>query len=220
MEIISTNYKPKSEAYYFFKSILYVSELGKLEKIKFTKEKPYKDFGESEINPNFENLIAPLTKYLSTVKFKPALLNSKEVKSQFLWEASVRVDSAGKAEIYIGALELNGLKSFLNFNRDEYFVMAEEMPSPIGGMKAIQEKIKYPELARRAGIEGRVYIKAFIDENGNVASAEVIKGLEGGCNEAAIEAVKNTKFIPGRQRGKAVKVQVSIPILFKLDISK
>ena len=51
------------------------------------------------------------------------------------------------------------------------------MPEPIGGMFAIQEKIKYPEIAKRAGIEGKVIIQAFIDENGNVVQAKVIKGI-------------------------------------------
>lgn len=98
-----------------------------------------------------------------------------------------------------------------------YFIQVEEMPEPIGGIKAIQEKIKYPEFAKKAGIEGRVYVKAFIDENGDVVNTEIIKGLDGGLNEAALEAVKTTKFVPGKQRGKAVKVQVSVPILFKLQ---
>jgi len=45
----------------------------------------------------------------------------------------------------------------------------------------------------------------------------VIKGIGAGCDEAAVQAVMQTKFKPGKQRGKAVKVQVSIPIVFKLQ---
>ena len=52
-----------------------------------------------------------------------------------------------------------------------YFVAVEEMPEPIGGIKAIQEKIVYPEIAKRAGVEGKVYILAFVDESGNVTKA-------------------------------------------------
>lgn len=97
-----------------------------------------------------------------------------------------------------------------------YFVAVEEMPEPIGGLKAIQEKIVYPELARRAGVQGKVFIRAYVDEKGNVTSAEVIKGIGGGCDEAALDAVLKTKFTPGKQRGKPIKVQVTIPVLFKL----
>jgi protein TonB len=98
-----------------------------------------------------------------------------------------------------------------------FFVAVEEQPEPIGGIEAIQKKIVYPEIAKRAGVQGRVYIKAFVDENGNVVKAEVIKGIGAGCDEAAVKAVMETKFKPGRQRGKPVKVQVSIPVVFKLQ---
>ena len=98
-----------------------------------------------------------------------------------------------------------------------YFVAVEEMPEPIGGIKGIQEKIVYPEIAKRAGVEGKVYILAFVDETGTVIKAQVLKGIGAGCDEAALDAVLKTKFKPGKQRGKPVKVQVSIPIIFKLQ---
>ena len=98
-----------------------------------------------------------------------------------------------------------------------YFVAVEEMPEPIGGIKGIQEKIVYPEIAKRAGVEGKVYILAFVDETGTVTKAQVLKGIGAGCDEAALDAVLKTKFKPGKQRGKPVKVQVSIPIIFKLQ---
>jgi protein TonB len=98
-----------------------------------------------------------------------------------------------------------------------YFVAVEEMPEPIGGIKAIQEKITYPEIAKRAGVEGKVYILAFVDESGTVTKATVLKGIGAGCDEAARDAVIATKFKPGKQRGVPVKVQVSIPVIFKLN---
>ena len=55
-----------------------------------------------------------------------------------------------------------------------------------------------------------------MDENGNVTKAEVIKGIGLGCDEAALDAVRLTKFKPGKQRGKPIKVQITIPISFKL----
>jgi len=99
----------------------------------------------------------------------------------------------------------------------EFFVAVEEMPEPIGGIAGIQKNIIYPEIAKRAGVQGRVYVKAFVDENGTVKKAEVLKGIGAGCDEAAIAAVMKTRFKPGKQRGKPVRVQVSIPILFKLN---
>jgi protein TonB len=98
-----------------------------------------------------------------------------------------------------------------------YFVAVEEMPEPIGGIAAIQQLITYPEIAKRAGVEGKVYVLAFVDEKGNVTNAKIIKGIGAGCDEAAIDAVLQTRFKPGKQRGTPVKVQVSIPIVFKLQ---
>lgn len=97
-----------------------------------------------------------------------------------------------------------------------FFVAVEEPPQPIGGLAAIQNKIVYPIAAKRQGIEGKVLIQAIIDENGNVAKAKIIKGIGSGCDEAALDAVKSSKFTPGKQRGKNVRVQITIPIVFKL----
>jgi protein TonB len=99
----------------------------------------------------------------------------------------------------------------------QYFVAVEEMPEPIGGIAAIQSLIEYPEIAKRAGVEGKVYVLAFVNESGIVTSAKILKGIGAGCDEAAMDAVKKTKFKPGKQRGTPVKVQVSIPIVFKLQ---
>ena len=97
-----------------------------------------------------------------------------------------------------------------------FFVAVEEMPQPIGGLQSIMEKIKYPEIAKRAGVEGKVFVRAFVDENGNVVNAEIVKGIGAGCDEAALDAVIKTKFTPGKQRGKPIKVQITVPIHFKL----
>lgn len=104
-----------------------------------------------------------------------------------------------------------------SYKDTDYFVMAEEMPTPVGGISAIASKVVYPEIAKRAGIEGRVFVKALIDTNGNVIETEVIKGLGAGIDESAQNAVKASKFTPGKIDGKPVKVQVTVPLLFKLQ---
>ena len=103
-----------------------------------------------------------------------------------------------------------------NSEEEEYFVAVEEMPEPIGGMVAIHNNVIYPEIARRAGVQGRVYVLAFVNDKGEVTKTEVIKGIGAGCDEAAMAAVRKARFIPGRQRGKPVKVRISIPIRFQL----
>lgn len=99
----------------------------------------------------------------------------------------------------------------------DFFTAVEEMPKPIGGINAIAQNVRYPEIAKRAGIEGRVFVKALIDETGSVVGTSIIRGIGAGCDQAAMEAVMQSKFKPGRQKGKPVKVQVTIPILFKLQ---
>ena len=97
------------------------------------------------------------------------------------------------------------------------YYLLESVPEPVGGMKAIGAKIHYTELARRAGIEGTVTIEAVLDKEGNVVQAFVKKGIGGGLDEIALQAVRDTKFIPGKQRGKPVKVNLSIPVRFRLQ---
>ncbi|GIV58848.1 MAG: hypothetical protein KatS3mg042_1761 [Rhodothermaceae bacterium] len=98
----------------------------------------------------------------------------------------------------------------------EIFVIVEEMPELIGGLASIQSQIRYPEIAKKAGVEGRVIVQFVVDEQGRVVDPVVVRGIGAGCDEEAIRAVKQAKFKPGKQRGKPVKVKMSLPITFKL----
>lgn len=99
----------------------------------------------------------------------------------------------------------------------EIFVVVERMPELIGGLAQLQSKIVYPEIARLAGIEGRVMVQFVIDEQGRVHDPVVLRGIGGGCDEAAIEAVKRARFTPGMQRGAPVKVRYTLPVTFRLN---
>ncbi len=72
-------------------------------------------------------------------------------------------------------------------------------------------------MARKAGIEGRVIIQFIVNEQGSVEDPRVVRGIGGGCDEEALRAVRQAKFKPGRQRGQPVRVQYSLPIVFKLQ---
>ena len=98
----------------------------------------------------------------------------------------------------------------------EVFMMVEQMPQIIGGLGSIQSKIKYPEVAKKSGIEGRVIIQFVVTPEGKVIDTNVVRGIGGGCDEEAVRAVRQATFKPGRQRGKAVHVKMSLPITFKL----
>lgn len=100
---------------------------------------------------------------------------------------------------------------------DEVFMVVEEMPEPKGGMAALQQKIEYPEFARKAGIEGRVFVQFTVDENGQVTNPVVQRGVHKLLDQEAVRVVQETEFVPGRQRGNPVKVRMSLPITFKLQ---
>ncbi|WP_069132161.1 energy transducer TonB [Rhodohalobacter halophilus] len=99
---------------------------------------------------------------------------------------------------------------------EDFFVFVEEMPQLKGDLAKLQAEIEYPELARRAQIEGRVHIQFVVNEQGQVEDPQVIRGIGGGCDEEALRVVKLAEFTPGLQRGKPVRVQYSLPIYFKL----
>ena len=97
------------------------------------------------------------------------------------------------------------------------FVPYDEAPSPIGGFRSIQKALKYPEIARKAGIEGRVIIQVLVSEKGKVIKTRIIKSLgHSGCDEAAVKAIRGVKWKPALQRDKPVKVWVAIPVIFRL----
>jgi TonB family protein len=98
-----------------------------------------------------------------------------------------------------------------------YYSNVEVMPEPIGGMNTIYKKLVYPVQAKEKKIEGTVKIRAFIEKSGEVSSAEIVEGIGYGCDENARLSVYYTRFKPGLQKGKRMKVQMIIPIEFKLE---
>ncbi len=97
------------------------------------------------------------------------------------------------------------------------FIAYDDPPVPVGGYGAIQRNIVYPEIAQEAGIEGKVIIQAFIDDKGRVQGMSVLQGIPNtGLNEAAMAAIKKTRFKPAQQRDRPVGVYISIPVNFKL----
>lgn len=99
----------------------------------------------------------------------------------------------------------------------QIFYAFDKRPEPIGGMAAIQRNLVYPEMARKAGVEGTVMVQAVIDSKGNVIQTEVIKSLgNNGCDEAAMAAIRKVKWKPAQQRDKPVTVRIAIPVIFRL----
>ncbi len=95
---------------------------------------------------------------------------------------------------------------------DEGFIPSSSEP-----VLKYQMKADYPEMARRAGLEGTVMIHALVDIHGRVDRAEVIQGVHPLLDRAAQAAALRCRFTPGKQRRMAVPVWVAIPYRFRLN---
>jgi protein TonB len=105
---------------------------------------------------------------------------------------------------------------------DVYFSVVEKMPEPVMGMQAfyafLSENMRYPRLARKMNIEGRVYVQFIVNTDGSLSDITVVKGIGGGCDEEAIRVMKmSPRWTPGKQRGRPVRVQMVVPIYFRLN---
>jgi len=92
------------------------------------------------------------------------------------------------------------------------FIPYDDPPTAMSPIRPI-----YPEIAQEAGIEGVVIVQAFIDEKGRVKETIILKGVPNtGLDEAAMDAIRKTRFRPAKQRERAVGVWISIPVNFRL----
>jgi protein TonB len=102
------------------------------------------------------------------------------------------------------------------------FLSVENMPEFPGGEEALNrylnDSIHYPELAIEKKIQGRVFISFVVKEDGSVIDARVLRGIGGGCDEEALRVIKAMpSWIPGKQYGIPVRVQVNLPVKFIID---
>jgi len=113
-------------------------------------------------------------------------------------------------------------ESYSEEHEKDFHTIVEEIPEFPGGKDAlysyIASNIKYPAQARKMGIEGRVYVRFIVEKDGSVTNVTPVKGIGAGCDAEAVRVMKEApNFSPGRQKGKNVRVQMSVPIVFKLD---
>lgn len=107
-------------------------------------------------------------------------------------------------------------------SEDEVFTIVEESAQPTGGITQyfafIADNLKYPKEAIDKKIQGRVMAEFVVGTDGTLSNIKIMKGIGYGCDEEALRVLNlNYKWIPGKQRGKAVKQKLVIPIAFALD---
>jgi protein TonB len=95
------------------------------------------------------------------------------------------------------------------------FIPCEKMPGFLD-----QKKPAYPEMARIAGITGKVFVSVLIGEDGRPIKAKVMKRIPADCevfDAVALKSVMESKYYPGIQNGSPIKVWFTVPIRFQLD---
>ncbi len=195
-------------------------DLGKLEKEKDVEEKIIEKPKEQIIKSTYE-YVAPVIKADEEVKVEYQAPKDDKL------EAGKQNAVADPASINLDEMTLPDANSDPNGGKPveekvEVFKFVEEMPTFPGGQDALltffAQNVKYPEIARRAGVEGKVFVQFVVGKDGNVAQASIAKGIGAGCDEEAIRVTKMMpKWNPGKQNGRPVLVQVIVPIQFKLQ---
>jgi TonB family protein len=108
-----------------------------------------------------------------------------------------------------------------NVEQDTLFATVDEVAQFPGGseeyVKFLKKNLKYPNEARREGVEGKVYVQFIVDKSGTVSEVKSVKGIGTGCDAEAVRVIKKSpRWIPGNLKGKPVKQRMIIPIVFKL----
>ena len=173
---------------------------------------------------------------VETVKFTPPVVKKdEEVRKveevpdvETLKETTVatKTQEGVKVDPNLNLNELSGegTKFVEEVVDNKPYTYVEQMPQLPGGggnaaiVAAIQKAIRYPPLALRNQVEGRIFVSFTVNSKGDVSDVKVVKGLGSGTDEETIRAVNSLpKFIPGKQNGRAVAVSFTLPITFKIQ---
>ncbi|MEA5127998.1 MAG: energy transducer TonB [Proteiniphilum sp.] len=105
---------------------------------------------------------------------------------------------------------------------EEIFVVVEEQPEFPGGnaamMKFLSDNIRYPVIAQENGIQGRVICNFVVERDGSITDVQVVRGQDPSLDREAIRVIQQMpKWKPGKQRGSAVRVRFTLPVVFRLQ---
>lgn len=108
------------------------------------------------------------------------------------------------------------------FSTKEIFTIVEQQPEFDGGVIAfynfIGKNMRYPSEARKMGIEGKVFVQFVVDIDGSIKDVKILRGIGGSCDEEALRIIMAAPdWKPGLIDGKPVRVEMVLPITFKLS---
>ncbi|RJP73575.1 MAG: energy transducer TonB [Ignavibacteriales bacterium] len=122
----------------------------------------------------------------------------------------------------VSVLAINKTSYAQEVQKEKVYTDADVLPEYPGGIdaliKEIVQNIKYPQKAKEENIQGKVLVQFVVKKDGSVTDVKVLEGIDKACDEEAVRVVKELKqFKPGTKDGKAVAVQMVLPIAFKLS---
>lgn len=128
-------------------------------------------------------------------------------------------DNANKQQEEVVITDVGGEETV---EEEEIFVFVEEYPSYPGGedalYKYLYDNIQYPDVARDNNITGTVIIRFVVEKDGSITKAAVAREIGGGCGKEALRVVNAMpKWKPGKQSGKAVRTEFTLPVQFQLN---
>jgi len=124
---------------------------------------------------------------------------------------------------FVLTLSLAGERLFAgsdNSGKSQTFQEYDKAPEPVGGFQSLIENIVYPESARRDEAEGTVIISVVIEADGSVSDLEIAENVREDLDQAAIQAVKQTQWLPARKENEPLACKIFIPVRFKLESKK
>ena len=170
-------------------------------------------FARPEISETAEEISAVKVNDLT------AIVEAKAIKST---EESVQISTVSQDTVKVNYLPTEVSRKLQG---TAVFEVVEEMPEFPGGVDAmmeyLQKELRYPESAKEKGIQGRVTVQFIIDKEGNVTNSKVTRSVDKDMDAEAIRLVKAMpKWKPGMQKGKAVAVKYTVPVVFRLEGGK
>ena len=113
--------------------------------------------------------------------------------------------------------ELTESHSEADSTQPAQFAIVLSIPTLKGGDRALRKQITYPEQAIQDNIEGTVTVLFTIDEEGNTSNFTVLEGIGHGCDEAVIDAIRQSQFEPGHiNRDTTARYTWMVSVEFRL----
>jgi TonB family protein len=162
----------------------------------------------------------PPAKYFVRVSAKKKVLEYEvEVKSNT--ESHQLFDLKKQKVTLLNDLQIVPEPARKTNDADDVFTLVEVQPGFLGGeeerIKFLRANMHYPETAKDNWIQGKVFVSFIVEKDGSLSDVMILKGIGGGCDEEAVRVVKKMpRWIPGTQRGEAVRVRFILPIKFTL----